>query len=244
MISELLAITFVLSPQIREPGAPPKLRVTIENISDQKLEVMHFESDACFAHFFLSLPLTLPDKTKAEATGCPIRSWPGGSSTLEKGASETRELDLTIIFPAVNWTRGKYTLPVEWNPTRLVPYFAGKFAWRASQSSLNTDHFTLTPVLAKLRIEKGQELALSDGGRLSFVAHGHKRTMVGGPSSPLIIHGAFAAKGEKALTPFEVHVHTDETRIFSLPGGFTFELVDHDYDGWMKLKYFGRLSGP
>ena len=244
MISEVLAITFVLSPQLKEPGAPPRLRVTMENTSDQKIEVMRFESDACFAHFFLSFPLTLPDGTKAEAAGCPIRSWPGVRGTLAKGASETRELDLGRIFPGVNWTRGKYALRVEWNPAELELYVGGKVAWRAKQSSLNVDHFTLMPALGKVRIERGQELTLFDGARLSFVAHGHKRTMVGGPESPLIIHGAFAAKGQKALTPFEVHVFADESRIFSLPDGFTFELVEQEYDGWMKLNYFGRLSGP
>ena len=237
----VLAISFTISPLLAEPGTAPKLHVRMENTTKNSLEVMRFESDACFAHFFLSLPLTLPDGTKPEPAGCPIRSWPGVKGTLAGGATDDRELDLSKIFPAVKWTRGRYALHPEWHPDELTSYFAGRYVLGASQTSLNAEHFDLLPSLGKVRLERGQEVTLPDGARLSFLAHGHKRTMVGGPSSPLIIHGAFAAPGKKALEPFEEHVQTEETRVFKLPGGFTFELGKYEYDGFMELSYFGPL---
>lgn len=237
----VLAISFTISPLLAEPGAAPKLQVRIENTTTNALEVMRFESDACFAHFFLSLPLTLPDGTKPEPAGCPIRSWPGVKGTLAAGAAEERELDLAKIYPSVKWTRGRYALHPEWHPEELTSYFGGHYVLGASQTSVNAEHFDLLAPVGKFRVERGHEVTLSDGARFSFVAHGHKRTMGGGPSSPLIIHGAFAAPGKKVLEPFEEHVQTEETRVFRLPGGFTFALGRYDYDGFMELSYFGPL---
>lgn len=237
-----LAISFFLTPLLREPGGAPKLQVMMENTGARALEVMRFESDACFAHFFLALPLTLPDGSKPEAAGCPIRSWPGAKGKLAGGAREQRVLDLAAVFPSVKWTRGRYALQPRWNPAPLDAYFDGAFAWRANQHSRNADSFELLPSLGQVRVERGQEVTLPDGARLSFLANGHKRTLVDGPPSPLIIHGAFAAPGKKTLAPFEVHLEMEETRVFRLLGGFAFELVKHEYDGWMELRYFGRTD--
>lgn len=235
-----LVVAFDISPTLKEPGAPPKLRVTMRNDTDKPLEVMRFESDACFAQFFLELPLTLPDQTTPPPAGCPIRSWPGVKGTLAAGAEESRELDLATIFPGVKWVRGRYRLPVKWNPKALEAYFGGKFVHDASQTSLNVQAFDLVNPLGKFRIERGKEIALPDGARFAFSAHGHKRTMEGGPPSPLIIHGGFAAPKGKALEPFEVQVFADESRVFSVGDGFTFELVKNEYDAWMDLVYFGK----
>lgn len=236
----VLIVSFNISPTLKEPGAPPKLRVTMRNESDKPLEVMRFESDACFAQFFLELPLSLPDQTTPQPAGCPIRSWPGVKGTLAAGAEDVRDLDLAKIFPGVKWTKGRYRLPVKWNAKQLESYFDGQFAYGASQTSLNVQAFDLVNPLGQFRIERGKEVALPDGARFAFSAQGHKRTMEGGPPSPLIIHGGFAAPKAKALEPFEANVFTDESRLFKIGDGYTFEFVKHEYDGWMELVYFGK----
>lgn len=200
---------------------------------------MRFDGDACYAHFFLELVLTLPDGTKPQAAGCAIRSWPGVKGTLAAQASDARALDLATLFPSVKWTAGRYGLELGWRPDALDGFFAGAFSWRASQWSVSGDHFVLAPVRSSGRVERGKTLTLPDGTQLKFVAHGHKRTMVGGPSSPLIIHGELTAANGKPA-PFEVSVHVEESRIFRLPGGHAFELGKYEYDGWMELKYFGK----
>jgi hypothetical protein len=234
-------VTFNIVPPLKAPGTPPRLRVTIGHVGPKPIPLMRFQSDACFAHFFLELPLILPDGSKPQAASCPIRSWPGVKGTLAPNELETRELDLSQIFPSVKWGRGRYLLSPAWSSEQLESYFGGEYATESTTSSVNQPFFELAPSLGKVRIERGKEVTLPDGARLSFTAHGHKRTKEGGPASPLIIHGGFAAPKEKTLTTFETRVFPDERSVFTIGDGFTFELVKHEYDGWMELVYFGRL---
>jgi hypothetical protein len=236
-----LEVRLVVSPRLAAPGKPPTLDVTVTNQAPRALDVMRFPSDACFAHFFLELSLTLPDGTGAVAADCPIRRWPGNKASLAAGASETRRLALATIFPAVTWGPGRYHLEASWNPAGLAGYLGGAYAWGAEQQSRGDGHFTLAAPLGTVRVEKGKTVTLPDGARLTFAAHGHKRTLEGGPPSPLIIHGAFAAPKQPELKDFDYALHLEETRVFRLDGDATFELVDHAYDAWMELAYFGHL---
>ena len=239
---DALSVSFVVSPLVLEPGRPPALTVTMRNKSGRPIQVMRFDVDACFAHFQLALSLLLPDGTRPEPADCPIKAWPGVKGTLATGASEERHLDLAQLFPSVRWTAGRYGIDAAWHPDALAASFEGAYAWGSDGWSINDTHFTLAPVVGAGRVERGQELKLPDGARFAFTAHGHKRTMADGPPSPLIIHGTFAAPGKEKGEPIEVFLQTEEGRLFHLDGGYTFELVKHEYDGWMELRYFGKLG--
>lgn len=236
MMEALLTVSFVITPVLGAPGAAPKLEVTLHNESAKSLEFMRFEADACFAQFFLSLGVTLPNGTKAQPAGCPIRSWPGVKGTLAAGAKEKRVLDLARVFPGVKWAAGKYGLVVEWDPKALEAYFDGAYATRASQYSLNESFFVLAKSLGSVRVTKGQSLKLPGGGTFTFDSHGHKRTMEGGPPSPLLIRGALNGK------PFDVALDAGDAGRFTIDG-LTFVLRAHEYDGWMELDCFGGVMG-
>lgn len=235
-----LAVRFTVSPLLGKPGTAPALTVTVENVGPRDLDVMRFSSDACFAHFLLELWLTLPDGTKATAADCPVRSWPGTKGTLAKGATETRRLSLASIFPAVKWSRGRYRVEAMWSPHGLAEPFGGAYAWGAAQQEHGEGRFTLAAPLGTVRVEKGQAVTLPDGARLSFGAHGHKRTMEG-DTSPLLVHGGFAAPKQRTLEDFDASLHLEHSRVLQLKGGYTFELLDHAYDAWMELAYYGKL---
>ena len=167
--------------------------------------------------------------------GCPIRDWPGTSGTLAAGATERRELALTELFPDRSWEKGRYQLLASWEPAALEKYFDAGFAWRARWTSRNAPGFTLADPAAKLRIEAGKEATLPDGARLRFAGNGHKTMMVGGPESPLIIYGGFAAPGAKEPSTFERSLYPDENSVLTLGEGYAFLLGAYQYDGWMEL---------
>jgi hypothetical protein len=109
--------------------------------------------------------------------------------------------------------------------------------------SVAGDQFLLHKALTTLHIERAAKVTLPDGSTLTFGSHGHKRTLVGGPPSPLIIHGAFAAPAESSPREFSVNVHREDSRFFRIRERFLFELVNSTYDQSMDLRYFGEV-GP
>ena len=65
--------------------------------------------------------------------------------------------------------------------------------------------FNLAPALGpQVRAEKDKPLKLPAGAVLPFKAHSHKRTMVGGPPSPLITYLSFKSPSGPALEDVQV----------------------------------------
>ena len=240
-----LEVTLILTPLVGEPGHPPRLTVEAKNLSAQPLPFMRFTSTSCFAHFYLSLRLTPPGgKSLTPSAGCAVLKWPGIELPLAPGAVERRELKLEELFPGLTWEKGRYELDAQWNPTELAAYKNGRFAWNAQMQSYTGPGFNLAPALGpQVRAEKDRPLKLPDGAVLTFKSHSHKRTMVGGPPSPLITYLSFKSPSGPALEDVQVNLQLDETRLFVVGDGYVFELVAHDYNEWMDLRYFGKLSG-
>jgi hypothetical protein len=242
MPAAILSVAFTLSRMVGP--TPPTLEVAWTNESDEPVGMVSFASEQCFAHFYLQAWLTLPDGKELEAdVPCPIRSFPGVKTELAAHATDKKSVKLETLFPQVKWKTGYYRLSLDWQPYPLKQMFDGGFAPLAKVSTGTSQELTLANVLGKVTVKRGVEAKLPDGARLSFRSHGHKHTMVGGPESPLIIHGAFAKPGGKP-EEFDVSVHVSESRMFTLGGGYMFALGKYEYDGFMELEYFGRIPPP
>lgn len=99
----------------------------------------------------------------------------------------------------------------------------------------------VSPVLTKLRVGKVDAVTFPNGVRLRLVAHGHKRTRVGGPSSPLLVSLAFSENFPAEMTNVEFSLHLEEERHFAI-GRHLFRLAAHHYGEWMDLEYFGAIE--
>lgn len=238
---DTVEISFRVSPSLVALGGTPKLIVEIKNISSAAIPLMRFASDACFAHFYLSAKLTSAVGETEAAPPCPVKDWPGVAATLASGKTERRELNLAALFPSIKWGKGHYELEASWETESLAERVGEKYAARAAQSSMSGGEFTIAPLLASFRIAKGQTVALPGGARLRFDGHGHKDVAAGGPSSPLIISGSFAARGKKELEEFSTNVHADEGTAFVVEG-HGFDLGKWEYGSWMELRYFGPVE--
>ncbi len=90
--------------------------------------------------------------------------------------------------------------------------------------------FALAPVQ---RIEKDKRITIAPGVDITFTHHGHKRTMVDGPPSPLLVsYTRHLATGDVEES---MSLQTYETRDFEI-GSYTFELVDHAYGASMTVR--------
>lgn len=237
-MSLVLYLTEVVSPT----GAPPSLKIALRNEGATAVPLVRFSTAPCFAHAYLDLSLTDPAGKVHRGPECAASSPPGKKGSLAANADASFLLTLAEAFPTAKWSKGRYAFTASWEPKRVREQFGAGAAPEVNSTTGGGDDFVLADVVAKVRVERGSEVRLPDGARLVFKAHGHKHQMVGGPRSPLIIHGSFAAPGKKALSDFETRVHPGESRSFVVGDGFVFDLVDHDYDGWMDLQYYGRID--
>ncbi len=87
-----------------------------------------------------------------------------------------------------------------------------------------------------VRLERKQRTKLTDDLELTFTGHSHKRTMEGGPPSPLMIswvlHTPAQGDEEREVTH---SLHLDHTRFIPV-GGHVLELVQHAYGEWMDVR--------
>jgi hypothetical protein len=223
-----------------EDTETPTLRVTATNSSGAPVPFITFSSDECFAEFYLSLTVKRSgDAEPLPRAGCAIRSFPGAKGELAAGASITTALSFAKLYPR-RWPLGPYAVDVDWNPERLRHMLGGRFDVRASQQSHNATGFTIIHALGTLSLLKGQSIELPRGGRFSFEAHGHKRTMEG-DESPLIIRGAIAGPGQSPQ-PYSINVFASESRYFHLGPQLLFRLDGSEYDQSMQLTYFGHVD--
>lgn len=228
-------VSFVIDPFVGEKA--PALRVIVRNPNATPLPLTTFSSPACFATHYLSIELTRPGSKPPVLAPCAVKDFPGTDGELAPNAERTIELPLSKVFQKL--TAGRYEISISWDPSELDRARPGTGVG-ASFSTTNITQFVIAEILSTFRIERGKAASLPGGHRLTFRAHGHKHTMAGGPPSPLIIHGELTRKG-KSAEEFSINVHTDERRVFSIDD-LVFELVEHEYDGWMKLRYFGPIT--
>ncbi len=234
-------ISFSVSPLVATPGSPPRLVVEVKNVSKEPIAWMRFDSDACFAHFYLQVKVTGAAGEKEAAPPCAVKAWPGKPGELAPGKTERRELNLGALFPGLRWPQGSYLAEASWAPEPLEEYQAGKYAARAAGSSMVRGEFSLAPLVGSFRIVRGQTVTLPGGARFRFDGHGHKDVAAGGPSSPLIISGAFAAPGAKELEEFSSNIRVEEDRFFAVES-YAFELGKYEYGRLMQLRCFGPLK--
>lgn len=242
MPASILSVAFTLSRLVGP--TPPTVDVAWRNDSDEPLTMMKFQSEHCFAHFYLQAWLTLPDGNELEAdVPCPMRSFPGVKTELAAHATDKRSLKLETLFPQVKWKTGHYRLSLGWQPYPLKQMFDGGFAPTAKMSVGTSQVLTIATPLGTVTVKRGAEKMLPDGARFIFHSHGHKETLPDGPESPLIIHGAFGRPGGKPKE-FDEYLHVNETRMFDLADGYTFWLKKYEYDVFIELEYFGRIPPP
>lgn len=82
-------------------------------------------------------------------------------------------------------------------------------------------------------IQKKQTVELGNGLKVTFDAHSHKRVMIGGPPSPLIVYMTFELGSVKESASFNVHME-EGPAMFSWKD-YTFEIKGHEYDRAMTL---------
>jgi hypothetical protein len=230
-------VTVAFSVRPRIGATAPTLRVTVRNPNPRAVPVARFDRAACFNQFNLAIRLTRPDGKLAAAKPCTVKDWPAALGELGSGKTLVADLPFAELYDGL--TPGVYRLEVDWDPTALERARPGAGCY-ASSTVLDATTFAIASPLASFRIARAETVALPDGVRLTFEAHGHKIVSAGGPPSPLIVHGALASGGRPAKE-FSVNVFTDETRFFSIDDQL-FELVDHDYGRWMDLRSYGRLA--
>jgi hypothetical protein len=226
-------VVFTIEPRVG--AAAPILHVTVTNPNPVAVPLTRFADSVCFAAHYLGVRVSRSGQAKT-ARACAIRDWPGVEEALAPGTSETIDLPLTALFGTL--ASGVHEIEVDWDPSGLERMRPGTGVL-ATRTSLNVSSFAIAKPLATFKIKLGKTMSLPRGARLTFSAHGHKRVMAGGPSSPLIVHGTFSAKGVPSAE-FSVSVHADDSRLFSI-GDHLFELVAHEYDSWMQLRYYGKL---
>lgn len=230
-----VTVSFSVQPPFSE--TPPILRVTVHNPNAVAVPFTRFDAPACFARHYLAIHLARPDGKPVVAAPCAVKDWPGVAGQLAPYAVTTIELPFAKLFTKLS--TGVYELGVDWDSSELERARPGAGVGAAS-TSLDTQRFVIAKIRASFRVAIGKRVGLPGGLRLEFRAHGHKHVMAGGPSSPLIIHGTLAAN-KQPPEEFTVHVFTDESRLFSIDD-HVFELVAHEYDSWMQLRYFGQFA--
>jgi hypothetical protein len=85
-----------------------------------------------------------------------------------------------------------------------------------------------------ISIKKGETLRLDGQFHMRFDSHSHKRTRMGGPSSPLMINLIFL-QGDVPVESKTFYVHEEDARSFKWRN-FTFTLGPYQYDAFMELK--------
>jgi hypothetical protein len=234
----VLEVSFSVRPVLGEPGRAPKLTVDVKNGGAKAVPFMRFSQDDCYAQMLLVAELETPAGKVAAAPNCAILSWPGVKGTLAPGAVDHRELSLSVLFPSVAWTKGRYRLDLSWSPHALAKQFPD-YAQGASRSSLSGDTFVMATKLATVRVEPGKTVSLPDGARYRFDGHSHKMTK-GDDESPLIVSSSFAPGPAGPLESSSVNVEPRGPRSFELSGR-TFVLQAYEYGRSMELTYYGQL---
>jgi hypothetical protein len=83
-------------------------------------------------------------------------------------------------------------------------------------------------------IRTNEVVTFPEGLTIRFLSHSHKRTMAGGPSSPLIIYMDYELGNEKQ-EQHQRNLQVDEGDKQWTWKQYRFELVDYRYGDWMKL---------
>ena len=77
---------------------------------------------------------------------------------------------------------------------------------------------------------------------VTFLAHGHKRTEVDGPPSPLLVQLRYEQSGRETVEASE-RLETEEGRHTWFWREYRFVLADHAYGEWMRVRAY-RASEP
>lgn len=228
-----LLVSLVLTPTFAEVGTPLSLKFAVRSDVQEAKTLTLYKDDACFAVKQLRLTLADPKGKELALPACADESVEV-ITVAPEGVYE-RAVDLTKLFPAAKWTAGRWKLDLSWN--HLGPNDAGRDA--VGQSSTTGEPIIRAKPLQTFTLKPKGSVTLKDGSVFVFRAHGHKHVMAG-DKSPLIIRGEFGAAGKKKQE-FDANVMTDEERDFVLDDR-TFELLEYEYDGPMKLKYYGKVK--
>jgi hypothetical protein len=230
----ILHVSFQVDPVVGEH--PPTLVVSVRNPTAQTVPFVRFADTRCFAFHHLGLQITRKGKPVALAP-CVVKDWPGVVGSLAAGAEERVVLPFAEL--AASWPHGTYAIAVHYDPGELERSTSTTAA-HASQSSLNTESFTIARPLKQFRVAARKSVTLPDGVILEFGGHSHK-SIGPGQTSPLIVGGKITVKGGKPDS-FYASLYPPASRLFTLADGRVFELVDYAYDEWMDLRYYGKIA--
>lgn len=232
-----LEVRYELTPRLLAPGQSPTLTVTAKNLSGRDLVFEAFDSPQCFADMYLDLKLTGPQGAVA-LPPCVVKTWPGTDQPLAPGASVTRELPLAQLYPAVTWEAGHYEVWATWTAARLASLTGNRFQLGARTASGGLVRFRVAKALTRVTVAVGKTVTLVPNQlELQFVAHSHKRTLVDGPRSPLMLSARLGPPG--ALKDVDVNISLEGTSRSFVLGGHLFGLVSYSYAESMELDYFG-----
>jgi hypothetical protein len=228
-------VHFTMKPEVGE--GPPVLTITVSNPSAVAVPMTRFDDVRCVAQHYLRLKVVLASGKQQAWRACAVKDWPGREEPLAAGGELALQVPLAEL--AASWPRGRYEVDVSWDPSELVRARGEAAAVRASQSSQNFSEFFIARPLATVKVMRGATVTLPDGVQVRFAGHSHKD--VGpGQRSPLIVRGSLTRAGAARGEEFSLNLQTEETRVFWLEERLAFELVDHAYDEWMRLRYYGK----
>jgi hypothetical protein len=86
----------------------------------------------------------------------------------------------------------------------------------------------------KFDIAKNDWVVLEDGLKIQFLYHSHKRTMLGGPSSPLILQMKYNFNGEHSEKQHGLNINDRRTGEW-VWNNYHFKMVDYEYNTRMQL---------
>ncbi len=217
-----LGTTAEMPRTVLAPGAPIEVYLEMENRTD---EVLYFEQHVttpCFLNKFADIEASPPIKAKpppgeeqCKVPGAKIKPGDTVSRTVNLRESYFIE-DQDYSYFEIKWKDGGpdiYSPLVEKvGPVRFAePFHSGRLA-------------------------KGDEYYLPNKTTIVFDGHGSKPSGEPGKSPLLVLNFTVRVPGEGESTK-EVVLDAERVKQFPLQG-YTFDLVDHQFDQWMDIRIF------
>ena len=215
-------------------SVPPTLSVELTNTAVHDIEVVKADMPVCWLPLYFTATLA---KASGDTAGelLPCKAPGTATMTLAPRAVLRVEVGLGELFRGLK--AGTYDLDLDLDSsgavaidTRLVVHGKLEQARR---------RFTVAKLVKTFTITRGKTVALDAKTKLTFVAHGHKAVMAGGPSSPLILSAKLVENGTARETG--ASIQTEDKEPFSLDR-HVFELVSYEYDESMTLRYWGAVA--
>lgn len=85
------------------------------------------------------------------------------------------------------------------------------------------------------------QVVIESGLKITFISHEHKRTKVGGPKSPLIVHMKYEYKDQKFSETHNVHQNS-EGELKWIWRTYEFRIISYSYGEDMKISISKTLA--